>query len=109
MNNQVLSISQMQELIELGIDTSKAHLWWYSDEKTMPIVVSTKCNFSNSTYIPTFTLQDVLSLIGIYQLTHNIDNCSIDVLYGGGHHIIDNTELEAAFDMLKWCKENNEI
>lgn len=28
MNNQVLSVEQMQELIELGIDTSKAFMRW---------------------------------------------------------------------------------
>ena len=119
MKNQVLSIEQMQELKELGIDTSKASMCWlnttYNDrdilipnEEVLPNkIMFDSCSYTIINCTPTFTLQDILSLIDIYQLTHNIDSCSIDVLYGGGYHIKGNTELEVAFQMLKYCKYNN--
>ena len=80
MNNQVLSIEQMQELIELGIDTSKASMLWYPK---MAIDTRTGKGYVESHYltinhidnehfwntregketIPTFTLQDIIEML----------------------------------------------
>lgn len=76
MKDQVLSIDQMQHLRDLGVDTSKASLYWarrchgsklndnsigkwfLSLEKEFMVV-----GFTAYEVIPAFTLQDLLSII----------------------------------------------
>lgn len=136
MNNQVLSIPQMQELIDLGIDTSKASMYWgfhITDiEKKDPILVISKGPHFTfvGEYIPTFTLQDIISILpkripyyGGEDYVLSIDYCCFkddneclityytDSIYEHSpmkfqpHGDI----LEAAFELLKWCKQNNYI
>lgn len=78
MNEQVLSIEQMQHLVELGVDTSKASMAWCKTEgdKGYHLLLpnSQKVFEYNLVvkYIPTFTLQDMINLmpkhIGEYTL-----------------------------------------
>lgn len=79
MSKQVLSIEQMQHLQELGVDTSKASMWWCriirpacpptKKEKVMvdwflslrKEVMHTGLDVVET--IPTFTLQDIIDLL----------------------------------------------
>lgn len=83
MKDQVLSIEQMRELIDLGIDTSKASIFWHhnvKDGKGNDISKNTTPYLSFNSFprdifqelgvtvniIPTFTLQDILTLLEPY-------------------------------------------
>lgn len=87
MQNQVLSIEQMQELIELGIDTSKASAFYYPNygeyhehpitKKYVHDIKSYNPHPSfvngdrtlkdlNPDLFPAFTLQDILTLLEPY-------------------------------------------
>lgn len=141
MEKQVLSIEQMQELQELGVDTSNSVMGWFkwNDEDTWHLLNETiiqrrekvetmiESNCFNEddyksykyTFIPTFTLQNILQMIPReieehhFILEDNYDEW--DMYYflsipDNPIHTIGNTKgktlLEAAFNMLKWCKEN---
>lgn len=131
MKNKILTIEQMQELIALGIDTSKASMYWgfhISDlKKENPILVLHTNNFLFVIdYIPTFTLQDILEMlppsvqgepIDEFETSYslNIDFSSKEISY---YDYIWDRELISfeydnllygAFQMLKWCKENKYI
>ena len=137
MNEQVLTIEQMQELIALGIDTSKASMCWFPmmeiDENMKPVVKSHFIGVNTIDFdsywntiegqntIKTFTLQDVLSLLPYSISTTRPSYLSILPLRDGGWYIRysrmecdekstdGKTLLQAAFHMLKWCKQNNYI
>lgn len=137
MNEQVLTIEQMQELIALGIDTSKASMCWFPmmelDENMKPVVKSHFIGVNGIDFdsywntiegqntIRTFTLQDVLSLLPYSISTTHPSYLSILPLRDGGWYIRysrmecdekstdGKTLLQAAFNMLKWCKQNNYI
>ena len=132
MKDQVLSIKQMQHLKELGIDASKAKLYWAKQ------VNSAKCNDSidgkpfislcksQMTYgfvrfevTPTFTLQDMIELMPnnvkcegkSYYLSIDkkfigyIDDMDVEdcVLESDGNI------LENAYNVLVWLAENKYI
>ena len=122
MKNQVLSIKQMQELKELGIDTSKASMCWletfYTDrtKKFEPEVCNENQRF-DEWCLPAFTLQDILEMLPDIIVNHEVyipviqknfckyvhnDNSIL-------HLEVANNTIEAAFNMLKWCKQNNYI
>lgn len=69
MEDQVLSIKQMQRLIELGIDVSKAsmcYVYFESDgQKYTDIVVHDESCYEMACInpMPTFTLQDMINII----------------------------------------------
>ena len=133
MENQVLTIEQMQELIDMGIDVSKASM--YISEYG-EIVSNVKICERDINWSPTFTLQDLLDMLpqGFYleQNTTSLDKkvfLQINKTAGGGYSIayeqswdedgklkikmhgqqLNDSLLEAAFNMLKWCKQNNYI
>ena len=73
MKNQVLSIDQMQHLKELGVDTSKAGVYWARRSHGSRIDDSSKndwflslqkefmrVGFTAYEVVPTFTLADIL-------------------------------------------------
>lgn len=121
MEQQVLSIEQMQHLQELGVDTSKAKICWCKyigyDAFVMPI---------SETYIgqgvwemtPTFTLQDILEmmphlLFGKYFF--NINKSShkwwfikyTDYLANDDYEFFHGSNLlEVAYQCLCWLAEN---
>lgn len=133
MKSQVLSIKQMQELIELGIDTSKASMLWayyepsvgHEDEKgDYQLEINDwepkRLEFPD---IPTFTLQDILEMLPkiidkVYFLKMFI-NCHGKMTFKYDKHPQGDeccfgeqdceNILNAAFNMLKWCIQNNEI
>lgn len=126
MKDQVLSAEQMLELIDMGIDVSKASMCW---RRSLNYVTDEWCidgliinnNFSHSLeYIPTFTLQDILLMLPTH--TTFSEDYSNDKCFGrywvrlvsfdnaNIHTELSNKSLlEAAFNMLKWCKENKTI
>lgn len=125
MENQVLTIEQMQELVKLGIDTSKASM--YISEYG-EIVSNVKICELDINWIPTFTLQDILLMLpntlefqNVYGNTHFEyiefwgdgwnQMAVVDPLHPSSPRITTSniSPLRAAFDMLKWCKQNNYI
>ena len=123
MENQVLSIEQMQKLKELGVDTNKASMCYISkypscdfDDGDEIVVV---CNDFNkrlyNEFGPAFTLQDIIELlpytfnnnylriyrsISIYYFIYENMNLEDDILEKGRN------SLEAAYNMLIWVAEN---
>lgn len=69
MNEQVLSIEQMQYLTELGIDTSKASMIWrllpecFRIPEDHYVAVRESSEKKDDENIPTFTLQDMLDIL----------------------------------------------
>lgn len=75
MDKQVLSIEQMQELIDMGVDTSNASCIWWNfadlgfalmplDDGRNPITIEKmKENHGAENIVPTFTLQDILEML----------------------------------------------
>lgn len=124
MKNQVLSIEQMKELEALGVDTSKASMYWgfqVADKKQeTPILVLSDKNFLFiKKVIPTFTLHDILELlpcpikIDTYEYwwrlsKHKIVYEEINE-YPNLKYCLGDSMIESAFKMLKWIKQNNYI
>lgn len=127
MENQVLTIEQMQKLIAIGIDTSKASCTWCkvraitSDRKGYSwVILPETLNKLDEEHIPTFTLQDILEILPSYSVTYDkytndLDKYEIRVDIPEEQHYITHIAqsskslLEAAFNMFKWCKQNNYI
>lgn len=120
MEKQVLSVEQMQELIDMGIDMSKASMCWnYNDENSYQALV---INYTHSPYIeneiiPTFTLNDILNMLPKY-IDYQIFEVTVysgefNVLNFGYHNLKFcqdmNSTLNSAFKLLKWVKENGYI
>lgn len=135
MAKQVLDISQMLHLKELGIDTSKAgavrtDIWVTSDldefQKAEDVLVFTESEsdyfeFDNPIY--TFTLQDVLDLLPteIYTEENELATLKIhfpndgywEFSYMGLHKcmefFLEENVIDAAYEMLCWCIENGYV
>lgn len=121
MEKQVLSIEQMQELVKLGIDISKASCTWCkvraitSDGKGYSwMILPETLNKFDEDHVPTFTLQDMLEIIPSFDLSKT---STVDPIVGikcfKGYEEIKfaskQSLLDAAFSMLKWCKQKNYI
>ena len=119
MKNQVLSIEQMQELKELGIDTSKASVYWIktSTDGGMPYeILSLDYTLEyNPNVFPTFTLQDIVNLLDkphdlmVYYCSTMVWAEKMDSEEHIHEEYIEDSVLINAFNMLKWCKQNNYI
>lgn len=127
MKNQVLSIEQMRELIDMGIDISSAScIWWnfadlgfvlmlLNDGRESITIEKMKENHGAENIVPTFTLNDILELlpkIPDYNLEVHPGYNSLSYItsYGAFHCLCsfeEKTLLQAAFRMLKWCCVNN--
>lgn len=128
MKEQVLTVEQMQELIDMGIDTSKANAYHAlcagGDYKLYFRDKYIDCD--NCT--PTFTLQDILEMLphtlefkDVYGNTHFEyiefwgdgwnQMAVVDPMHPSSPRITTSniSPLRSAFEMLKWCKENNYI
>lgn len=124
MEEQVLSILQMQELEKLGIDTNRGSMYWHNyntdDDPQYEL-----CSSADIGDIITFTLQDILEILpkSIMHSNKQLKTCNYKLCifdnkvmytfnsfdqcwlkYTHGENL-----LEAAFYMLKWCKQNNHI
>ena len=60
MKEKVLSITQMQHLQELGVDTSKTSCFWYFDDREDYLFWG-QCTTPSG--VPTLTLQDMLEMM----------------------------------------------
>lgn len=126
MEKQVLSREQMQELIDMGIDTSKASMCWiiYEDGDyevgTEDLAATLSLDYTIEKTTPTFTLQDIMQMIQsakclkpghLMTLVFAGDKNYIttNIYDPDSHRSYGDTPLEAAFNMLKWCKQNNYI
>lgn len=139
MKEQVLSIEQMQELIKLGINTSKASMCWNTYDSFLienNSDLKDAFNYSDDDWVPTFSIQDILEILPqSFYVEKNTTSLSkkaflqINKTLGRGYSIayeqswdedgklkikmhgqqLNKSLLEAAFNMLKWCKENNYI
>lgn len=117
MKNQVLSIEQMQELQELGIDTSKASMCWWKGNRNIKDILAIYNQEDDIAIniIQTFTLQDILKYLEKIKPTltkgdgsiwfmevHNLELDSLMHCEG----CESESPLETAFKTIKWCKEN---
>lgn len=138
MENKALTIEQMRELIDMGIDVSKASIYWSVNKVNArgrksdlmpPFLTFHKNNqvvgLASFEYIPTFTLQDILDMlpkyikVGEYEYKWNIMPLLdqyvfqyLDIYDRIGSALITFTEddvMVGAYNLLKWCKENNFI
>ena len=101
MNKEVLSISQMEHLQELGLDTSKASCYiWEAEGKEY--LYWGKCEDANG--IPTFTLPDILELLpkeicgNEITIYHHRNYWSI--YYYGIYSVENKSLIDAAYEML---------
>lgn len=121
MEKQVLSIEQMQELQALGIDISGASMCWWKGNRNIHdiLAIYNSSEDTASFIIPTFTLQDILEMLPYIFVNECAcvpviyKNCCVFVYELDHESIIHKeyaeTTLEAAFKMLKWCKQNKYI
>ena len=126
MEEQVLSILQIQELEKLGIDTNGGSMYWHNyntnDDPWYEL-----CSSADVGDITTFTLQDILEMLpktieaykdgsklplmititgsGKYAIVYDNPFCK----NGKVGLTISESLLEAAFCMFKWCKQNNHL
>lgn len=124
METQVLSTEQMRELINMGVDISKASCTWCKVRAITPdrkgyswMILPETLNKLDKDHVPTFTLQDMLEMLPVeidgllWRLGHGC------IYYQDIHTGYINENLvaygktinEAVFNMLKLCKQNNYI
>lgn len=138
MSKQVLDISQMQHLKDLGVDTSNASACWYRVLGFGDLRVFTLWSLAFNKYIekiegldtqivPTFTLQDILDLLPLI-IEHNYDRYELRIkrmVFASGvkyavlyeeqeyinWYIMQSYEnlIDAAYEMLCWCIENGYV
>ena len=121
--DQVLSISQVQELQELGFDVEKyASMCWvaytsdeepYEKEHNLSILDEFCYESASLEPIPTMTIGDIIDILPIeideYVLDMNRKYVSYDskqnsLYYGYRHRFID-----SLFDCLVWCIKEKHI
>lgn len=134
MKDQVLSIERMQHLKELGVDTSKASLFWVkkiTNEIGEEVKGGYRLSFSDKVIvrnfemwniIPAFTLQDILDLLP-EEITVDDESYSLNVIFPNAglweisysfgsicyEYFMDTKLIDAAYEMLCWCAENGYI
>lgn len=128
MKDQVLTPDQCQELISLEMNMSHASCCWCrvpipSREGYEWVLLPEPLGKNDKDYIPTFTLQDILERLPKTIIKNN-DRCYLSLFAQGdcwvssynccgfeGDYSVEeqygSTPLEAVFNMLKWCKQNN--
>ena len=126
LEDQVLSIEQVQELQELGFDVSKyATLYWAScdgcssancfERQILELNMSkSKCCVNQTNIIPTITIGDIIDILPEKIYNHySLEISKNNVEYCDGYISI-NVEVEeklidALFEMLKWCIKEKHI
>lgn len=116
----------MQELVNLGIDTSKASMCWigctdgndvYPYNSTFKDIFESHKETIPSILTPILTIYDILEILtsiskeyaNYPHLFKSSDDIHWYCSYGTTCEIKGKTSLEAAFNILKWCKQNNYI
>lgn len=127
MSKRVLSIEQMRHLQELGVDTSKASMFYVPklEPKNEYCLLNVKPN-PIIPYIPTFTLQDIIEMLpkeigentGEYLISTKLFIGQTDYNEWVFEYVgltcikklfTDKDIMEAAYQMLCWCIENGYI
>lgn len=129
LKDQVLSIKQVQELIELGFDVSKyASMCWLKEPNGDKLLITT---LDESCYeaacmnpVPTLTIGDIIEILPIkivkdrryYSFAHLICDNEHVIVYA--YSIFDNSVLfdyinkdfkYCLFETLKWCIKEKHI
>lgn len=123
---QVLSIEQMQHLKKLGVDDSKASVYWHNvvkfekkkhaNEWILSLSISVPLKVKT---VPTFTLQDILDLLPhrikgeeLCTKKRNINGSTAwsvayrDVFGQSLNTMFSENLIDAAYEMLCWVVEN---
>lgn len=128
MNDQVLTITQMSRLKELGIDTSKAFMCYcltdgvVDGDGDVSIEVMPKKRYNWTSYVPTFTLHDILKLLpssltfdGIeynFQMSKGMigyrHEDAEDDHWANSYAITNGDILNSAYRLLEWYQEYKE-
>ena len=132
MKNQVLSVGQIQHLKKLGVNTSKASIYWVRRSHGSRINDSSKGNwflslqkefmgvgFTAHEVIPTFTLQDIIDILpgsidnNVLTIRKHVNGVSISYEDTYTRSILSIFEkediIEAAYEMLVWCVKNGYV
>lgn len=129
LEDQVLSINQVQELQELGFDVKKnASMVWINNRLFSKDDTTTQCMIVQVDYTPTMTIGDIIEvlpkMIGVYSIEFDFigNQVYIDYIYRRESllkldHIFDMDNKEsvtfnltnALFETLKWCIVNKRI
>lgn len=133
MEKQVLSLNQAQELLELGITIPKPTFCWVKADyhDGWGNIVHTQYDihhyrknfdkFPKGEVIPTLTLQEILEILPkrvdtTYYLRIHCYGNVINFGYWKGERAgwlkfsqAMNSTINSAFELLKWCKQNNYI
>jgi hypothetical protein len=136
MSKQVLSIEQMKHLQELGVDTSKASMYWIriirpatARNRKETVVLNWFLSFDKEAMhtgfdvvekLPAFTFQDIFDLLP--KKIKRKDNGSTsylevifpnddawEVTYSYCESFFNESLIDAAYEMLCWCIENGYV
>ena len=111
LENQVLSVNQVQKLIELGFDVSKhASMCWYNygikgePSYTLNSDIQVINNYRS---IPTLTIGDIIKILP-KEIEEKVLNIfafgeTWSVGWEGIQYCGSNTLIDALFEALKWC------
>ena len=109
MNKICTSIEQSQKLLELGIDVNTADMYWWYSGKRYYVESMDDDDFNKKSDIPAWSLSALLELMPAgnilfrntlsknYKCINTVDSDDYD------------NPLDAAFEMVCWLKENEEI
>lgn len=109
MNKICTSIEQSQKLLELGIDVNTADMYWWYSGKRYYVESMDDDDFNKKSDIPAWSLSALLELMPAgnillcdalsknYKCINTVDSNYYD------------NPLDAAFEMVCWLKENEEI
>ena len=115
--DQVLSINQVQELIELGFDVSKyASMGWVTtNQEDFELNTLDKCKYLICT--PTLTIGDIMDILPTSIKAHDrnyilvVNNIAVSYSCNGllTFSIEDFNLIDALFETLKWCIKEKHI
>ena len=109
MNKICTSIEQSQKLLELGIDVKTADMYWWYSGKRYYVESMDDDDFNKKSDIPAWSLSALLELMPAgnilfrntlsknYKCINTVDSDDYD------------NPLDAAFEMVCWLKETEEI
>ena len=128
MNKICTDLEQSKHLQSLGIDVNTADMYWWSTSLRYYVEAMDDGDFNEDRDIPAWSLSALLELIPPYlgEFSEGIDfgfGKAMNWKWYSAHYIkLDNsglatfskvttgeTSVDAAFEMVCWLKENNEI
>ena len=112
---QVLSIEQMEHLQELGVDTSDASMCWLRYDADGEVKYYVSSNRGKCASCPTYTIGDLIEKLPI-EINSFYRGIVIVRNYVGTGYLIDNLSpvsfsdlplLESLYNLLCWVAENH--